>query len=215
LVDEIVDKPPSGLVLTGLRLASTDRGALPGRGEARRSVVPTGYPSAGSSRRSTAGYSHVIEQEGEPSMDPRIASARAQPTEFESDDPEAIDFVRFCYRRRHVGWPELYDEMCAVAGRGLYRGFAADDLGRIGIGFALDQMPALATIVHQVVAEDRERRRLTADAVRVSYVETSAEVTSIEGDDAPVAPTATTDRIATDASPTETSPRLVAVGAGA
>ena len=86
-------------------------------------------------------------------MDPRNASARALPPGSESGDPEAIDFVRFCYRRRHVGWPELYDEMCAVAGRSLYRGFAADDLGRIGIGFALDQMPALATIVHQVVAE--------------------------------------------------------------
>ncbi|MER3417986.1 MAG: hypothetical protein C4343_02495, partial [Chloroflexota bacterium] len=28
---------------------------------------------------------------------------------------EAAEFVRFCYRRRPVGWPELYDEMCAVA----------------------------------------------------------------------------------------------------
>lgn len=154
-------------------------------------------------------------------MDPRIASARAQPTEFESGDPEAIDFVRFCYRRRHVGWPELYDEMCAVAGRSLYRGFAADDLGRIGIGFALDQMPALATIVHQVVAEDRERRRLTADAIRTSYVETSAEVAAIEAEATPVAETPTTDRTSmTDMAPAETSPadaapRLVAVGAGA
>jgi hypothetical protein len=26
---------------------------------------------------------------------------------------EALDFVRFCYRRRHVAWPDLYDEMCA------------------------------------------------------------------------------------------------------
>jgi hypothetical protein len=148
-------------------------------------------------------------------MDPRIASARVQPTGFESDDPEAIDFVRFCYRRRHVGWPELYDEMCAVAGRGLYRGFAADDLGRIGIGFALDQMPALATIVHQVVAEDRERRRLSADAVRASYVEASDEVAATEAEAAPVATPPTTDRMPADASPAETAPRLVAVGAGA
>jgi hypothetical protein len=148
-------------------------------------------------------------------MDSRIASARAQPTGPESDDPEAIDFVRFCYRRRHVGWPELYDEMCAVAGRGLYRGFVADDLGRIGIGFALDQMPALATIVHQVVAEDRERRRLTADAVRASYLEASAEVVSIDAEVAPVATTPATDRKPPEASPTETSPRLVAVGVGA
>jgi hypothetical protein len=148
-------------------------------------------------------------------MDPRIASARAQPTELESDDQEAIDFVRFCYRRRHVGWPELYDEMCAVAGRGLYHGFAADDLGRIGIGFALDQMPALATIVHQVVAEDRERRRLTADAVRASFVERSAEEASVEADAAGIAQTPSTDRMPADAGPAEAAQRLVAVGAGA
>ncbi len=148
-------------------------------------------------------------------MDSRIASARVQPTELESDDQEAIDFVRFCYRRRHVGWPELYDEMCAVAGRGLYRGFAADDLGRIGIGFALDQMPALATIVHQVVAEDRERRRLTADAVRASFVERTAEEASLEADSAPIAPTPSTGRTPADTNPAEAAPRLVAVGAGA
>ena len=153
-------------------------------------------------------------------MDPRIASARAQPTEFESDDPEAIDFVRFCYRRRHVGWPELYDEMCAVAGRGLYRGLAADDLGRIGIGFALDQMPALATIVHQVVAEDRERRRLSADAVRASCIETSTESplaadTTMIASPTPIAAQAATERTTTDASTAETGQRLVAVGAGA
>ena len=28
---------------------------------------------------------------------------------------EALEFVRFCHRRKRVGWPELYDEMCAVA----------------------------------------------------------------------------------------------------
>ena len=28
---------------------------------------------------------------------------------------DAVEFIRFCYARRRVGWPELYDEMCAVA----------------------------------------------------------------------------------------------------
>ena len=79
---------------------------------------------------------------------------------------EAIEFVRFCHRRRHVGWPELYDEMCAVAGRGLYRGYGAEELSSIGIGFGLFQMPALAELVARVVAEDADRRRRTAEAVR-------------------------------------------------
>jgi hypothetical protein len=80
-------------------------------------------------------------------------------------EPEAIEFVRFCHRRRRVGWPELYDEMCAVAGRGLYRGFGAEELSEIGIGLGLFQMPALAGLVAQVVAEDVERRRRSAAAI--------------------------------------------------
>ena len=92
-------------------------------------------------------------------------------------DPEAIEFVRFCYRRRRVGWPELYDEMCAVAGRGLYQGYGPEELAAIGIGFGLFQMPALAGLVGQVLAEDIERRRRTAAAIRASLV-AEAAVTS-------------------------------------
>jgi hypothetical protein len=74
-------------------------------------------------------------------------------------DPDAIEFVRFCYRRRRVGWPELYDEMCAVAGRGLFRGYDADDLAGLGIGFSLFDMPALSVLASQVIAEEQARRR--------------------------------------------------------
>jgi hypothetical protein len=73
--------------------------------------------------------------------------------------PDAVEFVRFCYHRRRVGWPELYDEMCAVAGRGLYRGLSADDLGGIGVGFSLFDMPALASLAARVVAEEAALRR--------------------------------------------------------
>jgi hypothetical protein len=88
-------------------------------------------------------------------------------------DPDAIEFVRFCYHRRRVGWPELYDEMCAVAGRGLYRGFDADDLAGLGIGFSLFDMPALSVLASRVVAEEQALRRpvtvlLTAEVMAVS-----------------------------------------------
>ena len=98
-------------------------------------------------------------------------------------DPEAIDFVRFCHRRRRVGWPELYDEMCAVAGRGLYRGYGAEELSSIGIGLGLFQMPALAGLVAQVVAEDVERRRRSAETVRASLAARADELVTdtIEG----------------------------------
>ena len=81
---------------------------------------------------------------------------------------EAVEFVRFCYQRRKVGWPELYDEMCAVAGRGLFRGWGSDELSAEGIGFSLFEMPALAVLVHRIVAEEHEKRAqvLPASVVR-------------------------------------------------
>ena len=99
-------------------------------------------------------------------------------------DPDAVEFVRFCYRRRRVGWPELYDEMCAVAGRGLFRGYNADDLADLGIGFSLFGMPALAVLSARIVAEEQALRRpvavmITADVARavVSDPEPTVEFT--------------------------------------
>jgi hypothetical protein len=80
---------------------------------------------------------------------------------------DAIEFVRFCYRRRRVGWPELYDEMCAVAGRGLFRGYDADDLAGIGIGFSLFDMPALSVLAGRIVAEELALRRPVAVMITV------------------------------------------------
>jgi hypothetical protein len=92
-------------------------------------------------------------------MDPRPAATRVP-------DPDAVDFIRFCYRRRRVGWPELYDEMCAVASRGLYHGMCADDLATKGIGFGLYEMPALAALARQVVDEEAALRRPVAVLIR-------------------------------------------------
>lgn len=88
--------------------------------------------------------------------------ARPEPVCAVSTD--AIEFVRFCYRRRRVGWPELYDEMCAVAGRGLFRGWDSAELERNGIRFTLLEMPALAGVVARVVAEERAPTVLVAAA---------------------------------------------------
>ncbi len=67
---------------------------------------------------------------------------------------EALDFVRFCYRRRRVGWPSLYDEMCAVASRGAYRGLGFAELAERGITFCLSDMPRLTALLEQVIAEE-------------------------------------------------------------
>ena len=70
-------------------------------------------------------------------------------------EAEAEAFVRFCYRRRAVAWPELYDEMCAVAARGDYRGMDYEGLQRLGIGFALAALPRLAAVANRVIAQER------------------------------------------------------------
>ncbi len=73
--------------------------------------------------------------------------------------PEAEAFVRFCYERRRVGWPELYDEMCAVATRGLFRGMGRAELAEVGIGFSLFETPTLAQLVCRVASEEQAARR--------------------------------------------------------
>ena len=89
-------------------------------------------------------------------------------------DPDAVEFVRFCYRRRRVGWPELYDEMCAVAGRGLFRGYTADDLADLGIGFSLFGMPALAVLSARIVAEEQALRRPVAVMITADVAQAAA-----------------------------------------
>jgi hypothetical protein len=133
-------------------------------------------------------------------------------------EPEAIDFVRFCHRRRRVGWPELYDEMCAVAGRGLYRGYGAEELSSIGIGFGLFQMPALAGLVAQVVAEDVERRRRSAAALQASLAARETDLLSVAAADTADQMTSSTRRI--EPEPVDTGlpdhgALRIAVGAGA
>ena len=81
--------------------------------------------------------------------------------------PEAEAFVRFCYQRRRTGWPELYDEMCAVAARGLFRGMGTDALAEVGVGFSLFETPRLAVLVTRVAAEEQAARR----AARVAATE--------------------------------------------
>ena len=138
-------------------------------------------------------------------MDPRNAAERLQPSATDADT-EAIDFVRFCYRRRRVGWPELYDEMCAVAGRGLYRGYGPDELAGIGIGLTLFEMPALAALVQRIASEDQARRRLIAEEARATIVEAAGP--SPDRQEPIVVDQPTADEI-------PPQPRLVIVAAGA
>ena len=66
----------------------------------------------------------------------------------------ALEFVRFCYRRRHVGWPQIYDEMSNVAGHGLFRGLGYADLAEHGVSFFLAELPRLVALTERVIAEE-------------------------------------------------------------
>jgi hypothetical protein len=67
--------------------------------------------------------------------------------------PEIEALVRFAYRRRPVGWPELYDELCLVAGRGVFRGLGYAELAELGLTFSICDMPRLARLAMRVADE--------------------------------------------------------------
>lgn len=92
------------------------------------------------------------------------AASSAPRADGPDPDMEALAFVRFCYRRRAVAWPELYDEMCAVAARGDYRGLGYEQLEDLGIRFALAALPRLAAMATRVMAEERNRPLVIAAA---------------------------------------------------
>ena len=87
------------------------------------------------------------ERSSAPSARPRRSERRG-----DAPPPEVVEFIRYCHRKRHVGWPELYDEMCLVAARHEFNGWGHDELAERGVTFALTEMPRLAGWVRLVLA---------------------------------------------------------------
>jgi hypothetical protein len=86
---------------------------------------------------------------------PRVDADDQGPQAPDGPSTEVVDFIRHCYRRRQVSWPEIYDDMCAVAGRGEFRGWRLADLAERGIGFTIPELPRLAALVERVVEDER------------------------------------------------------------
>jgi hypothetical protein len=74
------------------------------------------------------------------------------PASSDTPPPDVAEFIRHCYRRRKAGWPELYDEMCAVASRREFHGWGHEQLAARGVTFCLADMPRLAGWVRAVIA---------------------------------------------------------------
>ena len=82
------------------------------------------------------------------------SSARQIPADPTADPPppDVAEFIRFCHDRKPVGWPELYDEMCAVAARREFNGWDNDQFAARGLTFSLFEMPRLSGWVRAVLA---------------------------------------------------------------
>jgi len=65
----------------------------------------------------------------------------------------ATEFIAFCLKRRSAKWPEIYDEMCWVAGRRLFRGLSYEDLSREGLFLDLTNLAQLRRLIDQVSAQ--------------------------------------------------------------
>jgi hypothetical protein len=66
----------------------------------------------------------------------------------------AIDFITFCYETRdRREWPRLYDEMCYVASKRLYRGLGYDELKDAGVDLTFSGMAKLSRISREVTRQ--------------------------------------------------------------
>jgi hypothetical protein len=68
----------------------------------------------------------------------------------------AIDFIAFCFERKGADWPVLYDEMCFVAGKRLYRGLGYDELKEAGLDFTLAGLARTSRLTNEVTKRLRQ-----------------------------------------------------------
>jgi hypothetical protein len=68
----------------------------------------------------------------------------------------AIDFIAFCFERKGADWPVLYDEMCFVAGKRLYRGLGYDELKEAGLDFTLAGLARTSRLTSEVTKRLRQ-----------------------------------------------------------
>lgn len=73
-------------------------------------------------------------------------------------NPIAHDFILFCIHRQGKEWPELYDEMCWVAGHRLFRGLGYAELRKLGLSLALTNIEDTIRMVDSVISEEEEVR---------------------------------------------------------
>ena len=68
----------------------------------------------------------------------------------------AIDFITFCFERKGADWPTLYDEMCFVASKRLYRGLGYEELKDAGLDFTLAGLARTSRLTNEVTKRLRQ-----------------------------------------------------------
>ncbi len=71
-----------------------------------------------------------------------------------------IEFIAFCFTRRSVDWPKLYDEMCYVAGNRLYKGLGYEELREAGLDFTLSGLARTSRVASEVTRSMRREAEL-------------------------------------------------------
>ena len=74
----------------------------------------------------------------------------------------AVEFIAFCFKRRSVGWPQLYDEMAYVAGNRLYKGLGYDELKEAGLDFTLSGLARTSRVTAEVTKSMRHEAALAS-----------------------------------------------------
>ena len=74
----------------------------------------------------------------------------------------AIDFIAFCFERKGAHWPVLYDEMCYVASKKLYRGLGYEELKEAGLDFTLAGLARTSRLTNEVTKRMRRQGALAA-----------------------------------------------------
>ena len=74
----------------------------------------------------------------------------------------AVEFIAFCFKRRSVGWPQLYDEMAYVAGNRLYKGLGYDELKEAGLDFTLSGLARTSRVNAEVTRSMRHEAALAS-----------------------------------------------------
>ncbi len=77
----------------------------------------------------------------------------------------AIEFIAYCFARRSVEWPQLYDEMCFVAGNRLFKGLGYAELREVGLDLTLGGMTKTSRLASEVTRQIRRAPLAAAPAI--------------------------------------------------